>query len=56
MRIITEGNPKEIAALVVEVQGRHSLKPKFIPGTSEGLTCSTENVATGASFVDTPKP
>ena len=56
MKIIIEGNPKEIAALVVEVQGRQSLNPKFVPETSEGPSCSTTNVATGASCTDIPKP
>ncbi|MBE6976243.1 MAG: hypothetical protein E7439_03480 [Ruminococcaceae bacterium] len=55
MKVILEGNPKEIAALVLELQERQSVRQKFTPETSEGLSCSTENVATGASRTDNPR-
>lgn len=55
MQIIIKGSPKEIAALVVRVQGQRGMKPRFIPETPEGLSRSTEKVATGASRSGSPK-
>jgi len=56
MKIVIEGNPKEIAALVLELQERQNAKPKFVPETPEGPDCSAGKVATGASCTDNPKP
>lgn len=56
MQIIIKGSPKEIAALVLKIQERQSVRPKFIPETSEGPCFCMEKVATGASCTDTLKP
>lgn len=56
MKIIIEGNPKEVAALVLELQERQSTTPGFVPETAEGLCDSAEMVATGASDIDILKP
>lgn len=54
MKIILDGNPKEIAALVLELQERQGKRVSFVPETSNGL-CTCENkVATTASPVDSP--
>jgi hypothetical protein len=36
MKITIEAEPKEIAALVLEIQGRQNVDVKFVPETSEG--------------------
>lgn len=49
------GNPREIAALVLELQERQGTSPNFTPKTAEGPCYGTEKVATGASCTDNPK-
>ena len=52
MKISIEGKPKEIAALVLELQERQSIRPKFVPETADGPIHDTKRVAMGASQED----
>ena len=54
MKIKLDGNPKEIAALVLELQERRGKNVSFVPETSDGPCTGANKVAATASPVDSP--
>ena len=49
MKVILEGEPKEVAALVFALQERHGEKSSFVPETADGPCLGTAKVAATAS-------
>ena len=54
MNVTVHGTPKEIAALVLELQERREVD-SFVAETADGPCRSKCKVATGASYKDSPK-
>lgn len=54
MKIILDGNPKEIAALVLELQERQGKSVSFVPETSDGPCTDANKVAATAAPADSP--